>query len=264
MIARYEHNRGIVSGLYTSGNTRILSGRYDELHVSMSSPAITRLTTLLAVAYPLLAHWAAVRNSLPWTIAALGALTSMMLLPAMVRGSWRAWLMALIIGGTLWLLSRLSLAMLPLYIAPVLMPTFLACLFGASLQRHSTPLIEQVIRVMHADEAPPRAEVWQYARRLTQLWTLMFIALALTNLLLAWCAEPDGLARAAGFTPWLSVPKHWWSSFANLIGYLLVAACFVIEYAYRRHRFPEQPDTSLFDFLRRLSHAMPQLIARRQ
>lgn len=228
----------------------------------MSSTAITRLTTALAIAYPLLAHWAAVRNSLAWTLSAIGALAGMMLLPAMLRGSRGAWVAAAAVAIGLWQLSQLSLAMLPLYIAPVLMPTFLACLFGSSLRRDATPVIERIIRLMHPPQQPPGAAVWPYARRLTQLWTVMFILLASTNLLLAIFAEPDGLARAAGFNPAWSVPRHWWSAFANLIGYLLVAACFVIEYAYRRRRFPDQPFTGLFDFLRRLSQAMPQLIAR--
>lgn len=253
---------GIVSGLWTSGNTRILSDRYRELHSSMSSSVIPRLTTALAIAYPLLAHLAAVRHSLTWTVAAIAALAGMMLLPALVRGSRGAWLAAAIIAAALWKLSQLSLAMLPLYIAPVLMPTFMACLFGASLRTGATPIIEQIIHLMHPPNGSSDAAICHYARRLTQLWTLLFILLASTNLLLATLAEPDGLARAAGFTPALSVPRHWWSSFANVIGYLLVAACFVIEYAYRRRRFPEQPFSSLFDFLRRLSQAMPQLIAR--
>src|SRR5690606_8755610 len=145
----------------------------------------------LAIAYPLLAHWAAVRNSLPWTVTAIGALAGMMLLPALSRGSRGAWMAAVIVAAGLWQLSRTSLAMLPLYIAPVLMPSFLACLFGASLKRGATPVIEQIIRLIHPPEQPPGPDVWQYARRLTQLWTLLFVLLASTNLLLAVFAEPD-------------------------------------------------------------------------
>ena len=39
---------------------------------------------------------------------------------------------------------------------------------------------------------------------------------------------------------------------ANLIEYLIVAAFFAIEYAYRRQRFPRQPYRNMFDFVRRL------------
>jgi hypothetical protein len=58
------------------------------------------------------------------------------------------------------------------------------------------------------------------------------------------------------------VPLGWWSLFANLIGYLLVAAFFLIEYAYRGRRFPQQPYRNLFDFLRRMLAALPELVAR--
>jgi len=60
----------------------------------------------------------------------------------------------------------------------------------------------------------------------------------------------------------VTVPLHWWSLFANLIGYLLVAVFLAIEYAYRRYRFPQQPFRNVFDFLKRMSTAMPKLMHR--
>ena len=48
-----------------------------------------------------------------------------------------------------------------------------------------------------------------------------------------------------------------WSLFTNLIDYLVVAALFLIEYAYRRQRFPRQPYRNMFDFIRRMLAAMP-------
>ncbi len=75
------------------------------------------------------------------------------------------------------------------------------------------------------------------------------MTLSLTNLVLGLLAEPDGMLLAAGITPPVTVPELWWSLVANLIGYLLVAAFFLIEYAYRRHRFPRQPYRNMLDFL---------------
>ena len=66
----------------------------------------------------------------------------------------------------------------------------------------------------------------------------------------------------AAITPPVTVPQEWWSLFANLIGYLIVAAFFVIEYAYRRRRFPRQPYRNMLDFLRRMLAAMPRLLGR--
>lgn len=72
-------------------------------------------------------------------------------------------------------------------------------------------------------------------------------------------AEPDGLLRAGGLHPPLSVTHELWSLFTNLLECVLVAAFFVIEYAYRRHRFPRQPYRNMFDFVRRIATAMPPI-----
>ena len=74
-------------------------------------------------------------------------------------------------------------------------------------------------------------------------------------------AEPDGLLMAAGIEPAVTVSQEAWSLFANVIGYLLVAAFFVIEYAYRRRRFPGQPYRNMVDFFLRVLAAMPLLVS---
>jgi uncharacterized membrane protein len=222
--------------------------------------AITRyLSAAFAVAYPLVAHIAASRDSLALTLLAIALLAAATLMPALVRGNIPAWLAAAGIAFSCWLLWRMSLPVLPLYIAPVLVPAFMAWVFGHTLSAGSVPLIARLIRALHADDEPEPA-VWQYARALTLAWTLFFIALASSNLLLAAFAEPGGLLLASGISPALTVPRQWWSLFANVLGYVLVALFFVIEYAYRRHRFPKQPYRNFFDFLRRMSAVMPQLL----
>jgi len=37
---------------------------------------------------------------------------------------------------------------------------------------------------------------------------------------------------------------------------------FVVEYAYRRYRFPQQPYRNMYDFLRQMAAVAPQLIGR--
>lgn len=221
--------------------------------------AVRRLTTALAFAYPCIAHLAIARNSLALTIAAIAVLAAVALLPPLARGSVLAWLAIPITGIGCWWLSHAPIPSLPLYAPPVLMPAFMGWVFGHTLLRGRTPLIAQLIRLLHLDDEPEPA-VWSYARSLTFAWTLIFIALAASNLLLAALAEPDGLLLAAGVTPPWTVPREWWSLFANLLGYLLVAAFFAIEYAYRRRRFPRQPYRNMVDFIRRTLTAMPRLL----
>jgi uncharacterized membrane protein len=153
---------------------------------------------------------------------------------------------------------------LPLYLPPIIVPAFLAYVFGNTLRPGRTPLISQLIRLLQPPGEEPEAAVWSYARGLTATWTALFVALATFNLLLAALAEPDGLLRASGIDPGLAVSHEVWSLFTNLIEYLLVAAFFAIEYAYRRQKFPRQPYRNMFDFLRRMAAAMPRLIRRSQ
>jgi uncharacterized membrane protein len=224
--------------------------------------AISRYKTVLGLAYPLVAHFAVIHDSMTLIVVALALLILVPMLPALARGSVAAWLVVPPIAACLWWLSRSTHATLPLYIAPVLVPGFMAGVFGSTLWSGQTPLIEQVIRLMEpaGDGAEPEPAVLGYARKLTAAWTLFFITLSATNLVLALLARPDGLLLTSGITPPVTVPQEWWSLFANVIGYVLVAAFFLIEYAYRRRRFPRQPYRNMVDFFLRVLAIMPRLV----
>jgi uncharacterized membrane protein len=224
------------------------------------SAAVRPVTTALSFAYPVLAHFAIARNSAGLTIAALMLLAAVSLLPGLARGSIGAWLAVPLVGAASWWLSRVEQPLLALYLPPIVVPAFLAGVFGNTLRPGRTPLISQLIRLLQAPgDDEPESAVWTYARRLTAVWTALFVALATFNLLLAALAEPDGLLRASGIEPRLAVSHEVWSLFTNLLEYLFVAAFFVIEYAYRRQRFPRQPYRNMFDFLRRMVAAMPRI-----
>lgn len=212
------------------------------------------------LAYPLVAHFGVIQNSVALIAIALGLLIVLPMAPALGRGSVIAWLVLLPVVVALWWLSRSTHATLPLYIAPVLVPGFMAGVFGSTLLAGQVPLIEQLIRIMEPAREP-EPEVLAYAHKLTRAWTVFFVTLALTNLVLGLLAEPDGMLLAAGIAPPVTVPELWWSLVANLIGYLLVAAFFLIEYAYRRYRFPRQPYRNMLDFFVKVLAAMPRLVS---
>jgi uncharacterized membrane protein len=226
----------------------------------MTEPAaVRRITIALSFAYPVLAHFAIARNSAGLTIAALTLLAAILLLPGLARGSAAAWLAVPLIGAAYWWLSDIAQPAVTLYAPPIIVPLFLACVFGNTLRPGRTPLISQLIRLLDAPGNEPEPEVWSYARRLTAAWTVLLATLAMFNLLLAALVQPDGLLRAGGFDPPLSVTHELWSLFTNLLEYLIVAAFFVIEYAYRRQKFPRQPYRNMFDFVRRTVAAMPRI-----
>jgi hypothetical protein len=61
------------------------------------------------------------------------------------------------------------------------------------------------------------------------------------------------LLLTLGLQPVVTVPLSLWSLFANVLNYLLVAALFVVEFTYRKRRFPHQPYRGLLDFTRRVA-----------
>lgn len=223
-------------------------------------PPSRPIAGIFACAYPVAAHVAIARGSLRWTIAAIALLAGAALAPALLAGRIFAWLLVPALAAACWALAKTATPVMLLYVAPVLVPAFLAWFFGHTLLDARTPFIAQLIELVHRDREPPEPAVWAYARKLTRAWTIFFIALASINLALAALAEPNGLLLASGVRPPITVPQYWWSLFANVIGYLLVAAFFVIEYAYRRRRFPQQPFRSLYDFLRQVGAVMPRLL----
>ena len=225
-------------------------------------PAALRIASIaLAFAYPVLAHGASLLRNSALTIASVMVLAAAILFRPLTEGRRWAWfglpLAVLAIMG----LSRIDAAALVLFVPPVLLNVFLAWLFGHTLARGSTPLIERVVRLLQPPGLPFEAGVMDYARRLTQLWTGLFLMLGVTSLVLAALATPGGLLETAGIRAPVPVRLETWSLFANVLNYGIVAALFLAEFSYRRRRFPGRPYRGLLDFLRRTAAIVPALVA---
>jgi uncharacterized membrane protein len=214
-----------------------------------------RASLLLALAFLLLAHASAVFRSEMLALLATALLGALLLWPLRRRAG-------LLLPGLLALaillvsLQHNGLALLPLLLPPVVITGMLGLTFARSLRPGSMPLIERVVRALNDGQLPDPG-VPAYARRLTLLWALLLLGLALINLLLALCAVPGGMLDALGVTPPLAVPLLWWSSFANLINYLLIGGFFVAEYAYRKRRFRHQSYRNFGDFITRVGRLGP-------
>lgn len=150
----------------------------------MSTQVLRKLAvTGLVVSYPLLAHWA--------------------------------------------LLLRPDLPRSVLLFLPTLFNLLLAWMFGSTLRSGQTPLIgvfatierQQILKL---NEVALPAEIASYTRKLTLIWTLLFILMAAVASLLA-----------------ISGETAWWAIFTGVISYLLVSILFIGEYFLRLHRFPD-------------------------
>lgn len=215
------------------------------------------LSALLAVAYPLLAHAAAHWQSATLALLAAADLVVLICLPALLRGRPLAWLLLAAAAPALWALSRLDLATLPLFAPPILLNAFLAWLFGHTLGQGRMPLIERIVRAMRVEGGALDPAISRYARRLTALWTGLFVLLALLNLVLALLATPHGLLASFGVTPPITVPLALWSLFANVLNYVIVALFFIVEFIWRKRVFPDLPYRSFADFLKRMLRLGP-------
>ena len=210
--------------------------------------------TLLAVASPVVAHLSATTGRQDLLAASIGLLIVLVLLPGLRRGSLLAWAALPIAALALYAVIQSEHGMALLFIPPVLINGLMAWVFGRTLVPGSTPLIERVVHAMHGPgEGTLTAEMLLYARHVTVFWAGLLSALTIVNLLLAALASPGGLLLIAGLDPAVTVPLAVWSLFANVLNYVIVAAAFVVEYAARRRRFPQQPYTGFVDFTRKLA-----------
>ena len=193
---------------------------------------------LAVLAYPLLAHAAAVLGHGWLAFTAAGLLLLLLLWPALRRGHPAAWLALPAALALLAALAGAGMTLLPLLAPPVLLNAAAAWLFARSLRRGRTPLIERIARALQGPDAALSPEVLAYTRRVTAGWALLLSTLALLNLVLALLASPGGVLDAMGLASPVTVPRSTWSLFANLLNYLVVVLWFVAEYLWRRHRFP--------------------------
>lgn len=96
---------------------------------------------------------------------------------------------------------------------PVLISAGLLAIFSLSLS-HGMPVVERLARLSDP-ELPPRAV--RYTRRVTQVWSLFFLA--------------NGLVAA---TLALWAPLAWWTLYTGLIAYVLMGLLFAGEWMTRR------------------------------
>jgi uncharacterized membrane protein len=212
---------------------------------------------VLALFYPLWVHFAVLTRSPALTSLSLAWLALLALGPALLRGRPAAWLCVAAIALVLVLGPTGAWQWLLLYASSIAADAFVACLFARTLSAAQTPLIEQLVRLLHPREERFDPRVISYTRTLTLAWAVLFAALALIGLVLALLADPNGILLLLGLTPLLTVPQRAWSLFANFLEFVVVVMFFVAEYAYRSRRFPEQPYANLLDFLRRLIAVAP-------
>ncbi len=186
------------------------------------------LHLLLSLSYPPAAHFALISAHTNWALCFLLVVSLSQLLLIMHNPTQQKWVaIAPLVILLFCIVSLLKDTALALYLPPFIIQGSLFWLFAGSLRRGHEPLLTRIARCVFQqhDEATVR-----YTTRVTQLWSLFFVALFIETLLLT-----------------LFAPLELWSLFANIINYLLIVLLFCVEFIYRRLRFPQR--TSLRQLL---------------
>lgn len=114
----------------------------------------------------------------------------------------------------------------------------LLAIFGSTLLAGREPLITTVVRKLHGP-LPPHILV--YTRRTTWAWCCFFAGQLVCSLAL-----------------FLLAPIGVWSFFINVVNFPLLVLMFIGEYAYRRARVRNRPQSKLADVIRAFKHANPR------
>ncbi|HVS26595.1 MAG TPA: hypothetical protein VHE58_04775 [Burkholderiales bacterium] len=174
--------------------------------------------------YPAVTHYAVIYQNFALGI---GMLVLLILVAAALLPGRSKWLVAAVLP--LLLLVPVDPGIL-LFCPPVIINVLGCGFFGMSLREGREPVISRIAR-LERGELP--AELAQYTRRLTWIWTVFFALMALLSILLA------------AFAP-LTV----WSLFSNLVNYLLVGFLFFGEFVYRRIRYRHYHHAPPFQVIR--------------
>lgn len=172
------------------------------------------------------------------TTAVVSLVTALILAIPLRRWD-RSGLLALLLGLGCGLLAYRSGFDHPIALSlPVIAHTTLALLVGRTLMPGKTPAIQRIADALHADGSPLPPDVRSYARRVTWLWVLTFILLALFNLLVLL----QGV-RLSASSVWV------WS-----VDLCIIAAMIFGEFLYRRQRYAAFTVRNFGEFVRQLRH----------
>jgi len=197
------------------------------------------LQLLGMVFYPLVVHLL-IRLDATW-LAVAGLVVTSLVYQLLVIGFRRgtavhpAWVGMYLLLMVLGLVNLLTDTHYALYFPPVIINLALATVFGMTLRRGATPLVEQMMRFEY-DGNPPPAALQAYARRLTQVWAGYFVGVVLVSLVLAYRA-----------------PLETWSLFTNILNYVFAVILLFAQYLYRFLRYRQYGVFMPWDTLRRMA-----------
>lgn len=189
------------------------------------------LPILLFLSYPALVHASVVFGVPALALLALVVLVAVVLFkPLSALRPW-AWVVLVCSAAALYGIGHSDAVRYAVYLPSLAIPGALAAVFGTTLRANREPMISMIARIERGGVLAQDLIV--YTRRLTQVWTGIFVLM---------------FALALGLI--VAGEIEWWSLVTNVLNYVAIGLMFAVEYAYRRWRFPHHPHRGFVDHIR--------------
>lgn len=168
--------------------------------------------------YPLNAHLGLWTSHPEWSAAWLTGLVLLLLLrPPHHRQAGYLVSAFLVLTVATWLMYQQQEIFI-LYLPPVIIPAGLGLVFARSLSSSQTPVITRFAIIIENGKLSDEHK--HYTRRVTQLWTVLFVLMTIVAIVLA-----------------IWAPVTLWSWVTHIGNYILIGVVVVSEFLYRRLRF---------------------------
>lgn len=208
---------------------------------------LSKILITMMIAYPVVAFVILWLKQPLFLIIYLLSIFSLLAIQKLRNKSWfTASALFLFVGAIAYFIQQAYVQYL-IYIPPLLILLGLFILFAQSLLAGQIPLITRYAMMLsEKDKIDDRH--YNYSRLLTIIWSIFFLLMALTSLLLA-----------------IFSPIETWSLFTNVISYLLITAFFVIEFFIRKRLFSDLDslEGGFFQFIRKVIKIRPNSVAKK-
>lgn len=164
------------------------------------------------------------------------------------------------IAALLLLPAWLGHARLALMALPVVCLGTVAWLFARTLRRGAEPLVTRFVRRIEGDARLDVPGVREYTRGVTVFWVVLLTMMALLSLALALLAQPGGWLALLGVHAAWVLPGSMLVWYPEAGCWIVIAAAFVGEYAFRRWRLRNVSHLPAHRFVAQLVRRWPTLL----
>lgn len=202
---------------------------------------LSKISIIMMVGYPLVAYIALLLEQSLFIISYFLLAIFFIALDKCRHSHWYTG--ALLLSGialTIYLVSQ-SYHQYILYLPPIFILLGMFVLFTQSLIAGQTPIVTRYASLIGDKQEEKHL---RYYRMLTSIWSVFFLFMASTSILLAIYTDSDT-----------------WSLFTHVISYFLIGGFFIIEFIYRKYHFAGEIEGGFFQFIGKIIKIRPHSLS---